>query len=630
MKTIIFTYITASLIFLYGIFAQRVLANPATPNPGIELFPSLLITEVDFKNNQHDKIVIKVVDDMNNGKGESIKGLSLKDDSIFFKLNKDIYIRSGEKIIITFKNKTEEIIPVENGIQLNLVDNGLTGTTEQIILMHNENILDAFCWTNTNPTSSEILELEDLFNKQAWNSNNITSCFSSDAVNSNEPVIRKDLQDTNSKDDWKIKVDNAKTTTKELDNQQEAQQENLNPAICGEDVFVSEFLPNPLGKDSNNEWIEIMNSSGSKCSLYGWQVDDREGGSDPYTITSLELIPSGGYILLPSWKTKINLNNSEDSVRLFNESKEKIDEISYKDSPSNKSYMLDPDTNEFLWTSNPTPLMENVLVETTKPKKEIKKEKTKIPNGTLSNELQITEIFPNPKGQDKSFEWIEIYNKSDSSVELGNWTLEVNSKSYIFKNTTLKEKDYLLIHDKDFGFSLKNSDGLITLRDFNKNIISSVQYDNAVEAQSFMKITNIRNGTSMETWQWSDNPTPGEKNDIIYSYTGVINEFNALSGKLKLLINQDQPNEETLDISVLISGEELAEYSFKDGSIIEVTVKKENSAWILKDYSIIEDSPKKPRTDESDGLIYILLSSIPPLGFIGYSAVKKFGLIKIV
>ncbi len=145
MKTLTLTYITTSLLLLYVIFAQRVFAEAATPNPQIVPFPSLLITEVDFKNSTSDTITIQVVDDMNNGNGRSIKGLSLKDDSIFFSFDEDLYIRSEEKIVINFKNEAKSINAFDNGIQVNLTKSGLTGTTEQIVLIQGEDVLDAFC-----------------------------------------------------------------------------------------------------------------------------------------------------------------------------------------------------------------------------------------------------------------------------------------------------------------------------------------------------------------------------------------------------------------------------------------------------------------------------------------------------
>jgi len=659
MKNQTITYMTISLLFLYGLLAQKTLAEAATPDPQIALSPYILINKVGFKNTQADTIVLKVIDDMNNGNGSTIKGLSLKDDSVFFKLKQDIYVRTDEKIFISFKNDTEEIKTTSDGLQINLTKNGLTGTTEQLILLNNnQKIVDAICWTNNKPTESEISEFEHLFEQSEWNNNDISSCINSNDISKDQIIQRKNpTGDTNSKNDWEIKKlksndsyneDENKTNNDENINSiktvKEEKKVKIEPItkICDDAIVISEFLPNPAGKDSKQEWIEIMNSSGADCSLYGWQVDDQEGGSNKYTIVSHETIPHNEYLLLPSWKTKLNLNNRDDSIRLFNQNDKLIDEIIYEDAPEDQSYALNNETNDFLWTEKPTPLTKNVFL---KPKEKLEKstnnkneqtksskDKNKIENGTLSNQLRITEIFPNPKGEDKGREWIEIFNDSDTQVKLGNWKLKTENKSYNFKNITIKEKKYLVLYSKDLGFSLKNTKGKFILSDFDNNEISSVTYDDSFEAKSFMEITNIENGELNKSWIWTEDTTPGDENYTIYTYNGIINKFDKNTGDLTLSINNGQVNAKTLNILASLSGEDLVNFAFNVGSQIKVTVKQENNKLILEDYILIKDATSNDdeSNKDSSNLLYIIISSIPPLGFLSYSAIKKLGLIKIV
>ena len=54
-----------------------------------------------------------------------------------------------------------------------------------------------------------------------------------------------------------------------------------------------------------------------------------------------------------------------------------------------------------------------------------KEEKT---NGDLSNEIYLNEVFPNPNGNDKNKEWIELFNNSNKDINLGNWLIS-NQKS---------------------------------------------------------------------------------------------------------------------------------------------------------------------------------------------------------
>jgi len=641
MRISVIAYITTSLLFLYGLVAQRAFANDATPDPEIAQSPYILITEIGIKNSERDNITLQVIDDMNNGQGANIKNFSLKDDSVFFKLDEDIYIKSGEKMFISFKNETQEILNVDEGLKINLIGSGLTGTTEQLILLDGNNkVIDAACWTSSKPTSSEITELKDLFNKDGWDSEDINSCIESDKIGTNQTIWRKNLNDTNSKEDWEIKIIEATTPEGELAEEtgEEMEDDDNEPIesdleICNEGILISEFLPNPEGKDSGQEWIEIFNSSGAECSPYGWAIDDQDGGSKVYQIESKDLIPTGGYMLLPSWKTKLNLNNSEDSIRLFNQNNKLIEEVIYKSSPENKSYALNKGTGDFLWTSKISPLMENTfdaeeeeeIDEETKEKNSSKKTNTNISNGTLSDNIYITEILPNPEGQDKGLEWIEIFNDSEEQVKLGNWQIETSGKTYVFENITMEKKSYIVLSDTDLGFSIKNSDETFTLKDFKGNEISSTQYDKVFEAKSLMEVTDIEGENSTKAWAWVDKPTPGDKNYVTHTYIGEIEDFDPLKGVLKIL-----SGEENIDIQVLMTGDELLDSIFINGSIIKVKIKHEEYNWILEEYEILEESKKDEQKKNSNSLLYIIISSLPPIGFSGYWAIKKFGLIKIV
>jgi hypothetical protein len=124
-------------------------------------------------------------------------------------------------------------------------------------------------------------------------------------------------------------------------------------------IKITEILPNPKGKDANNEWIELTNTSDIPANLTGWTIDDSEGGSKPYKIPQLTIPPQTATTLNKS-QTNINLNNSNDEVRLFNNTNTLIDSLSYGKSEEGKSYAetrILSETGEkstFHWTT-PTP-----------------------------------------------------------------------------------------------------------------------------------------------------------------------------------------------------------------------------------------------------------------------------------
>lgn len=96
-------------------------------------------------------------------------------------------------------------------------------------------------------------------------------------------------------------------------------------------VLISEFLPDPAGKDQEGEWIEIYNPSDLWVDLTGWQLDDKEGGSKPFIIPENTFMGPKGYLVFSREITKIALNNDTDEVRIIFPNNEISDSIEYQD-----------------------------------------------------------------------------------------------------------------------------------------------------------------------------------------------------------------------------------------------------------------------------------------------------------
>jgi len=117
-------------------------------------------------------------------------------------------------------------------------------------------------------------------------------------------------------------------------------------------ITINEFIPNPEGKDAEEEWIEIYNNLDQAVDLSGWFLDDEEGGSNSFKIPENSLIPSKGYLVFSREITNIALNNDGDQVRLLLPDKNLFQKISYKQTEQGKSLANSP--QGFVW-SMPTP-----------------------------------------------------------------------------------------------------------------------------------------------------------------------------------------------------------------------------------------------------------------------------------
>ncbi|MEO1259357.1 MAG: lamin tail domain-containing protein, partial [Bacteroidota bacterium] len=123
----------------------------------------------------------------------------------------------------------------------------------------------------------------------------------------------------------------------------------LNPPSCcpnAGDIIITEIMQNPSAvSDSNGEWVEVYNTTGTQIDLNGWTIKD--DGSDNHVISSSVVVPANGYAVLGindnaaqnggvtvNYEyTGINLGNSDDEVVLLCGGNE-IDRVNYDGGPS--------------------------------------------------------------------------------------------------------------------------------------------------------------------------------------------------------------------------------------------------------------------------------------------------------
>ncbi|MBP9758433.1 lamin tail domain-containing protein [Candidatus Dojkabacteria bacterium] len=79
-------------------------------------------------------------------------------------------------------------------------------------------------------------------------------------------------------------------------------------------------------------------------------------------------------------------------------------------------------------------------------------------NTTLAaNDLIITEVLPNPIGDDKSGEFIELYNPTDSEVNINDYFIDTYQINNYIGETfqTLSSKEFLIIHDDEIDLKTR-------------------------------------------------------------------------------------------------------------------------------------------------------------------------------
>lgn len=118
-------------------------------------------------------------------------------------------------------------------------------------------------------------------------------------------------------------------------------------------AYISEILPNPVGKDTEGEFIELANESDQLVVLDGWSISDTSGKE--YVIQN-QSVPAHGFFVLPYTRTKISLNNDGDTITLFDQNGIAQHTLSYQEKiPEGVSLIVSGMGDNPRHTAVPTP-----------------------------------------------------------------------------------------------------------------------------------------------------------------------------------------------------------------------------------------------------------------------------------
>lgn len=243
------------------------------------------------------------------------------------------------------------------------------------------------------------------------------------------------------------------------------------------DVLFSEIFYDTPGTDSQEEWIELYNTSASTVDISGWTIKDNNGSGSTFTFPTSTTIAATSYLTVAANSTGFNalysfdadlygnipsLNNSGDALILSDDSTQEVDAVAWEGGASQgtpsgwgsssepsvstgnsiqrSTSSTDTDTHSD-WidiSSNGDPGVQS----TTPP---------------ASGDLVISEVFYDTPGTDSQEEWIEIFNGSSSSIELDSYTITDNNGSgstYTFPaNTDIPASTFITIATNSSGFS---------------------------------------------------------------------------------------------------------------------------------------------------------------------------------
>jgi hypothetical protein len=213
-------------------------------------------------------------------------------------------------------------------------------------------------------------------------------------------------------------------------------------------VVINEFLANPNGSDTGNEWVEIYNASAATLDISGWRL---AGGTSSFNTAAV--IPADTFIesdsflligqssavsgaLVVSGLTMGNASNA-DAVQLQDCWGDVMDTVVYG-SPNSDEWLDDDGLIASSLAEKPEDgksLARKLDGQDTQqsgvdfqvapfPTPGVRNDSPAEDCGAAESSVVINEFLVNPSGSDDGFEWVELYNAGTQSVALQGWGLQ--------------------------------------------------------------------------------------------------------------------------------------------------------------------------------------------------------------
>lgn len=322
-------------------------------------------------------------------------------------------------------------------------------------------------------------------------------------------------------------------------------------------IIISEIQITGLTGHSDDDFVELYNPNAAPIDISDYRLRYRNSTG---TENSLNKIKSGiciaahGYYLwansngafadIADTKTGTGLSSKYSLALLLPEgapsplvdsvsweNNHPFDESAYKFATSptaNKSMVRNVDTNDWLldFSLIPTP---------TKSTSTLCPEPEPTPKVTYDMAVRLNEFLANPSLDEEENEFIELFNPSDTVVDLSLWILRDASASgkYVLPSgTKIQPRGFLVVYRSTFKFALNNSDETVSLLDPNGEEKDSVSYKTAKEDVSWnYTATGFRGGVPTPGTVNQPNNLPQTREKVPKKgYRGVAIDFDARGG----------------------------------------------------------------------------------------------------
>jgi hypothetical protein len=365
-------------------------------------------------------------------------------------------------------------------------------------------------------------------------------------------------------------------------------EKNIIPGEREGSVIINEIMYDP--DEGYSEWVEIYNPSDRAYNLKNWSISDIVPSPFKSFLTSNDIwIYPGEYFIISSDTTVLqlypevtkmilsrfgSLSSAGDGIILYDYRDAVIDSMKYVSKWGGKRgrslerksvHSSSSDSSNWASSLSPfraTPGQENSV--------------SSLPDIARSSVI-LNEIMYDPAVD--NCEFIELYNRSNITINIGGWRIECGNKNffiisdtsrllfpgdyYVFAADSLIRYKYpyidltLLSCAGSSSLGLSNSGGELMLKDINGNTVDSLYYTPRYHNRNFIVTKNRAlerinpdiSSTDESNWSTSTSPegaTPGEVNSI---YTGI----HAAASGITLTPNPFSPDNDGWEDFAIIS-----------------------------------------------------------------------------
>lgn len=265
-------------------------------------------------------------------------------------------------------------------------------------------------------------------------------------------------------------------------------------------VLINEFLAHT--DDPQLDFIELFNYSASSVNIGGCFLTD-DPTTNKFRIPTGTIIPARGFVVFDQTQLGFALSAQGETIYLIHSNSTKVlDAVRYTDQENGVATGRWPDgAPEFYRLTAPTPGAANAR--------------------PLISPVVINEILYNPVSRDSGEEFVEVYNRSDRSVDLSKWRLRGGISFTFPDGTVIPAGGYLVVANNrshllathpglspavtlgDYSGRLANEGDTITL-DKPDLLISTNATGQLVTNRLRVTVDQVTYGTGGRWGRWSD------------------------------------------------------------------------------------------------------------------------------